>query len=98
MANNVFAILDTEITPELAEEGIAREIVSKIQQMRKQKDFEMMDNIRIYLSADQEVKDVAGKYADYIKSETLAVSIEEKSGLDEVNINGHKTGLDVERV
>ena len=55
MENNVFTILDTVITPELAKEGLARELVSKIQQMRKQKDYEMMDNIRIAIDADEDV-------------------------------------------
>lgn len=55
MENNVFTILDTTVTPELAEEGLARELVSKVQQMRKQNDYEMMDKIHIYLSADDDV-------------------------------------------
>ena len=46
MENNVFTILDTTVTPELAEEGLARELVSKVQQMRKQNDYEMMDKIQ----------------------------------------------------
>ena len=52
MEQNVFVILDTEITPELEEEGLAREVISKVQQLRKQKDFDMMDHITIYLDAD----------------------------------------------
>ena len=62
MENNVFTILDTTVTPELAEEGLARELVSKVQQMRKQNDYEMMDKIHIYLSADD---DVATAVEDY---------------------------------
>jgi hypothetical protein len=56
MENNVFTILETTITPELTMEGLARELVSKVQQMRKQKDFEMMDHIAISVKADDEVK------------------------------------------
>ena len=55
MENNVFTILDTTLTPDLIDEGLARELVSKVQQLRKQMDFEMMDHIRIHLSADEEV-------------------------------------------
>ncbi len=98
MENNVFTILDTTITPELASEGLARELISKVQQMRKQKDFEMMDNITIFVDADEEVSAAIGEHRDYIMKETLAVAIEKKDGLETVKLNGHKTGLDVERV
>ena len=66
--------------------------------MRKQENFEMMDNINIYVEADEEVKAAIGEHRDYIMKETLAVAIEEKAGLDTVKLNGHKTGLAVERV
>jgi isoleucyl-tRNA synthetase len=98
MDNNVFAILDTEITPDLETEGLAREVISKIQQMRKQKDFEMMDRINISIDADADVMAAVSRYEDYIKKETLADTIEESDELPEVNINGHKTGLDVSKV
>ena len=98
MENNVFTILDTTVTPELAEEGLARELVSKVQQMRKKNDYEMMDKIRIYLSADEDVAAAVESYRDYIMKETLAESIETKDGLDEEDLNGHKTGLAVERI
>ncbi|MBQ6496077.1 MAG: isoleucine--tRNA ligase [Firmicutes bacterium] len=98
MENNVFTILDTTITPELESEGLARELISKVQQMRKQNDYEMMDNIHIYVDADEDVKAAIETHRDYIMKETLALAIEEKEGLDTVNLNGHKTGLDIERV
>ena len=98
MENNVFTILDTTITPELEREGLAREIVSKVQQLRKQNDYEMMDNIRISVDADDEVKAAIEEYRDYIMKETLAVSIEQGTDLETSNINGHETGLAVERV
>ena len=98
MENNVFTILDTTVTPELAEEGLAREIVSKIQQLRKQNDYEMMDNIKIYIGSDEAVATAVEEYRDYIMKETLAVSLEEKSDLKETDLNGHKTGLDIERI
>lgn len=98
MENNVFTILDTTVTDELAKEGLARELVSKVQQMRKQEDFEMMDNINIYIDADEEVKAAVALHEDYIKSETLAASISEKTGLDAYDLNGHSTGIAVERI
>ena len=98
MENNIFTILDTTITPELESEGLAREIISKIQQMRKQKDYEMMDNINIFIDADEQVAAAVETHKDYIMKETLAVSVESKSDLPAADINGHKTGLDVERV
>ena len=102
MENNVFTILDTTITPELETEGLARELISKIQQMRKQNDYEMMDNINIYLDADEDVMAAVEAYKDYIMKETLAVEIcsGDASGgeLAQVNLNGHKSGLALERV
>ena len=98
MANNVFTILDTTITPELEAEGLARELISKIQQMRKANNYEMMDNIRISVSADEDVNAAIETHRDYIMKETLAVAIEAADGLDTVNLNGHETGLAVERV
>ncbi len=98
MENNVFTILDTTVTPELAGEGLAREPVSKVQQMRKQNNYEMMDNIRIYIDADDDVKAAVEAHREYIMNETLAVSIEYRACESTSDLNGHKTGIDVERV
>ena len=98
MENDIFTILDTTITPELVQEGFAREIISKVQQLRKQKGFEMMDNINIYIKADAEVKEAVEKHKDHIMKETLAVSLVEKDGVAEYDVNGHTTGIDVEKL
>jgi len=98
MENNVFTILDTHMTPELKQEGFAREVVSKVQQMRKQKAFEMMDNIKIYIKAGPEVGEAVDKHKAYIMKETLATAIVEMDGIPEFDVNGHMTGLDVEKV
>ncbi len=90
-------ILDTNLSDELVSEGLARELVSKIQQMRKNKNFEMMDRIDIFVEADEDVRKAITTYADYIKKETLADNISEKSGLEEFDLNGHKTGINVEK-
>ena len=101
MENNIFTILDTTLTEDLIDEGLARELISKVQQMRKQKDFEMMDHIVITIEADDEVKAAAEKHREYIMKETLAVEIAEAAAsadLDQFDLNGHKTGIDVTRV
>ena len=98
MENNVFTILDTNLTPELAAEGLARELVSKVQQMRKQNDYEMMDNIKIYVDAGEAVNEAIESHKDYIMKETLATAIESGAGLKQFDLNGHKTGLGVERI
>ncbi|MEF9921938.1 MAG: isoleucine--tRNA ligase [Anaerovoracaceae bacterium] len=98
MENNVFTILDTTVSPELLDEGLARELISKVQQLRKQNNFEMMDNIKIFVDADEKVKLAIEKFKSYIMKETLAVELCEKTGLEEYDLNGHKTGITVERV
>lgn len=97
MENNVFTILDTTLNKELIAEGLARELISKVQQLRKQKNFEMMDKIEILLSADEEVAAAVEAHKDYIMKETLALEIAEGSDLKEYDLNGHKTGIDVEK-
>ena len=100
MANNLFVILDTTITRDLIDEGFAREFISKVQQMRKSNGFEMMDNIKIFFNTDEEVTNAIEKHKDYIKKETLAISIEKNAdmSLEVQNLNDHETGIKVEKV
>ena len=98
MENNIFTILDTTLTPELIDEGLARELISKVQQLRKQADYEMMDQIVITVDADDAVKAAVAKHADYIKSETLAVELKDGACEHTYDLNGHKTGIQVARV
>lgn len=98
MENNVFTILDTKLSPELIAEGLARELVSKVQQLRKQNDFAMMDRINIYTAPDEDVKSAISKYEDYIKTETLANEIIFEDRGDSFDLNGHKTAIFVQRV
>jgi len=98
MENNVFTILDTTLTPDLIDEGLARELVSKVQQLRKQMDFEMMDHIRIHLSADEEVTAALEKHRGYIMKETLANEVVTGQDLEVFDLNGHKTGIGVEKI
>ncbi len=100
MENNLFVILDTTLTQELIDEGYAREFISKVQQMRKSSGFEVMDNITIVYDGDDEVSQAIESFKEYIKSETLAVSIEKVSddGLEKQDINEHQTGIGVTKV
>ena len=99
MEDDIFTILDTTLTDELIKEGLAREFVSKVQQIRKQMNLEMMDNIRIRYSSDNDAEVAIGEYKDYIKTETLALEmIMENGEWDKFNLNGHDTGIHVEKV
>ncbi len=98
----LFVALDTHLTPELIEEGLARELVNKIQFTRKENGFEIMDRIKIFFLAENEIEDVFLKYADYIKNETLTDSFhkvkEVQKDMIEWDINGRKVHLTVEKV
>ncbi|MBQ3475345.1 MAG: isoleucine--tRNA ligase [Bacilli bacterium] len=95
--NDNFIVIDTTLTDELLLEGIARELVSKVQNLRKEKDFDIADRIKLYYNGD--IKDVISKFEDYIKSETLSTEIIESDKLDNgYDLNGKNVKLDVERV
>ena len=68
-------VIETEITPELREEGYLREILSKVQNMRKDSGFEVMDNINLYVGGNETLEAVVKKYEDVIKHDTLAKDI-----------------------
>lgn len=94
----VFVILGTQLTPELISEGLARELISKVQQMRKQKNLEMMDNIHIHVNCDEESRDAFEEHRDYIMKETLALQLNYTAdSLEEFKLNGHITGIAVEK-
>ncbi|UPA29590.1 isoleucine--tRNA ligase [Terrisporobacter glycolicus] len=99
MENNIFVILDTNLTPELIEEGYAREFISKVQQLRKSNDFEVLDNIDIKFCGDDEISKAISNFDEYIKNETLAIDIErvEDNTLEVFDLNGHDTGIKVIR-
>ena len=97
MQNNKFIILNTELNDDLILEGIAREIVSKVQNMRKNKNFEIMDRITLYYSGDDKVKECFKTFEVLIKQETLATIIVEKEQGEKVDLNNHEATLDVEK-
>lgn len=68
-------VIETEITPELREEGYLREILSKVQNMRKDSGFEVMDNINLYVGGNETLEAVVKKYEDIIKHDTLAKDV-----------------------
>lgn len=76
-----FVILDTTLNEDLIAEGYAREIVSKIQQMRKSQDFEVTDNINVKYEADDELSEAISKHLDMISKEVLAVNFERADSL-----------------
>ncbi len=98
MENNNFIILDTTLTDELILEGIAREMVSKVQQLRKNKDFNVADRITLYYNGDEDIDKCVASFSEYIKNETLSLDIVKKDGLTEqCDLNGHDCYIDVER-
>ena len=98
MENNNFIILNTELTKELIEEGIAREFISKIQNMRKVKEYNIVDRITIYYNGDEDVKETVNNQKEFIMAETLATDIVFKDSLEEkFDLNGHETYLDTEK-
>ncbi len=96
--NTVTVVLDTNLTPELIEEGFVRELISKLQTMRKEAGFEVMDHIAVSYLADERITGIFDKYESEIRSEVLAdhITAAELSGYEkEWNINGEKVTLAV---
>ena len=96
---NNFIILNTTLTDELIDEGIVREFVSKVQQIRKTNDYEMMDNINIYYSHNDEFNKSIKNYIDFIKKETLAIDLIESDENYEntYDLNGIELGIRLEK-
>ena len=95
---NVTVALETTLTPELIEEGFVREIVSKIQTMRKENGFEVTNHITVYAKGNDKLQDLMKKHEDYIRSIVLADAVEYGSAdgfTKEWNINGEMVVLGV---
>ena len=92
--------LDTNLTPELVEEGFVREIISKVQTMRKESGFEILDRITLYHDGSDRIASVIQNHETLIKEEVLAIAIEQGSHPDakEWDINGETCRLKVVRV
>lgn len=98
--HNITVALDTNLTLELIEEGFVRELISKIQTMRKEAGLEVMDHINLYQGTNDKIAEILKVYADTIKEEVLAdhISLGEMKGFTkEWNINGETVMLGIEK-
>ena len=98
--HGVTVVLDTNLTPALLEEGFVREIISKVQTMRKEAGFEVTDHITVYEEGNDKIKEVMTKYTDEIKNDVLAddMCLDAEGGYSkEWDINGEKVRLGVEK-
>lgn len=96
--NFVTVVIDTTLTPELIEEGFVREIISKVQTMRKEADFNVMDKIKVFVSGNDRIAGIITDNSDEIKTVCLAnefVMGEATANSKEWNINGEKVILGV---
>ena len=96
----VTVVLDTRLSDELIEEGFVREIISKIQTMRKDSGFEVMDNIKVYVDGNDKISAIMDRNAEEIKGDVLATAINNGAKCEnskEWNINGEKVFIGVEK-
>ncbi|MBE5816296.1 MAG: isoleucine--tRNA ligase [Clostridiales bacterium] len=95
--NDVLVVLETTLTEELIEEGYLRELLSKVQNLRKTSGFDVADNIRLYVSGDEVITGVVNKYSEYIKTEVLAQEIilsdEVVTAVEDLNSHETKIGV-----
>ena len=99
--HGITVVLDTNLTPELLEEGFVREVISKVQTMRKDAGFEVMDHIRVSMQDNDKVKEIVQKNEAQIKSEVMAdeITYDKAAGFTkEWSINGEKVTLGVEKL
>ena len=98
--NGITVVLDTNLTEELLQEGFVREIISKIQTMRKEADFEVTDKIHVTYEGSEKAENIFAEYGSQIGDEVLALSVEKKTPAGytkEWNINGEKVIMGVEK-
>ena len=99
--NYTTVVLDTNLTPELVEEGFVYEVISKIQTMRKEAGFEVMDHIKVSINGNAKVAEIVNANRDAISGKVLANEILTDAGLaieKEWNVNGEKAVIGVEKV
>ena len=97
----ITVVLETKLTDELIEEGFVRELVSKLQNMRKDSGFEVMDHINVYVSDNDKIADIFSRNGEYIKSQVLADVIvigKTVSSSAQMNINGEMVNIGVEKI
>ena len=96
----VTVVLDTNLSQELIEEGFVREIISKVQTMRKEAGFEVMDKIVVYSAGNEKLEGLMKTYRDEILGDVMATDVrfdEMKGYTKEWNINGESVTLGVEK-
>ena len=92
--------LDINITDDLSKEGIARELINRIQNLRKANDFEITDRIRVTVSSNKKLDTAITDFSDYIKSQVLAdtLTITQESQNNEIDINDEITTVNIEKI
>ncbi len=94
-----FVVLNTSLNEELINEGIARELISRVQQLRKTKDFEVSDRIILYYEPSPQLEEVMKSFEDLIKEETLSEKFQAKKELSEsFEVNNLTIKIDVEKI
>ena len=99
--NYMTVVLDTNLTPELIEEGFVYEVISKIQTMRKEADFEVMDHIRVAINGNQKIADVVNAHKQAIAEKVLADEIvmnEDLAVSKEWNVNGENVTIGIAKL
>jgi len=101
--DNITVALDTHVTPELRMQGLAREVVNRVQNMRKARDFELTDRIKIKYWTEGDLKDAIEQHRDWIKSETLASKLElvdsdAARGFEMFDIEGHRLLVEIQPI
>ncbi len=101
--DNLTIALDTKLDDELIAEGIAREFISKVQNIRKERSMEVNDRIKIKYSGDKELVGIITSQKKYITEQTMAESLdtagsESLNGSDELNINGRNCRVEIEKI
>jgi len=98
MENKEFIILNTELSHELLLEGIAREFISKVQNMRKSEDFNISDRINVAFSGDEMVEEALDVFNDLVKGEILALELinDDNSG-EVIDLNGHNATISIRK-
>ncbi len=99
-SGEIGVVIETTITEELREEGMLREVLSKVQNMRKDRGFEVLDRINLFIYGNEYVEKIVKKFENTIKHDTLTNKIiydEKTETAEEVSLNGEKTWMDVQR-
>jgi len=95
----IIVALETELTPDLIQEGLAKEFVNKVQNMRKTADFNITQRIKINCTSDDEVKSAVTAYMDYVKTETLCLELNfvpaRPAAACDWDLNGHACAIEV---